>query len=107
MVVCSGWSIYYNTDAFDKSDRLEDLSYRCVTSEGIEVHFRPTKQGLHVLDCTDAIRSNSNPCVFGKEITDNGHITEGRCANAELWPIPSIAVCSAKRLICLINRNHP
>ena len=74
MAVYSDWDIDYSTKTFKKTQKIKDLSFKCVTKEGYQVCFEPTRQGLHVLDCSDkfGIDKENNGCVFGKEITDNG-----------------------------------
>ena len=55
MAVFSNWDIEYSTKRFKKLGDVRDLSYNCVTSEGVEVRFDPTEQGLHVMDCTNYV----------------------------------------------------
>ena len=73
MVIHSGWSVNYSTDKFLKTNRIKDLAYECTTNEGVKVCFRPTKQGLYIMDCSKYFEAGvTQPHVFGKLNTDNG-----------------------------------
>ena len=71
LVVNSGWSIQQDSDIYHQTGNTDDRLIRCVTSEGVKCEFRPTQEGLHVMDCKSYLR-NGNNCIFCKTITDKG-----------------------------------
>ena len=72
MITCSKWKINFSSDLFYKTGNVKDLTYDCVTSEGLKVQFVPSDQGLYVKDCSEYLGLNKSGCFFGTEITDNG-----------------------------------
>ena len=72
MITRSKWKIRFSSDLFYKTGNVKDLTYDCVTSEGLKVQFVPSDQGLHVKNCSEYFGLDKSGCVFGTEITDNG-----------------------------------
>ena len=50
LVVNSGWSVKQDSDEYHQTGNPEDLSIRCVMKEGVRCEFKPTADGLHVMD---------------------------------------------------------
>ena len=70
LVVNSGWSVKQDSDRYHQTGNTDDLSIRCVTNEGIRCEFKPTVDGLHVMDCKSLLKKGKH--IFGRNITDNG-----------------------------------
>ena len=70
LVVNSGWSVRQDSDKYHRTGNPDDLSIRCVTKEGVRCEFKPTADGLHVMDCESLLKKGKH--VFGRNITDNG-----------------------------------
>jgi hypothetical protein len=99
MVVNSGWSVNYSTDEYRKTLLHKNLSYRCITSEGIRVEFIPTKQGLYVMDCSQYFNNHEQDVyIFGKKNKDNG-TDEGAamCHNLDGHESPIDTIEKSKR----------
>jgi hypothetical protein len=71
MVVNSGWDVEYSSTTYKKTQNVNDLAYKCVTSDGVELAFPPNKDGLHVLDCSKYFGIGKQGYVFGTSIVDN------------------------------------
>ena len=70
LVVNSGWSVKQDSDRYHQTGNTDDLSIRCVTKEGVRCEFKPTVDGLHVMDCEKLLKKGKH--IFGRTITDNG-----------------------------------
>ena len=70
LVVNSGWSVKQDSDRYHQTGNTDDLSIRCVTKEGVRCKFKPTVDGLHVMDCEKLLKKGKH--IFGQTITDNG-----------------------------------
>ena len=70
LVVNSGWSVKQDSDRYHQTGNTDDLSIRCVTKEGVQCEFKPTVDGLHVMDCEQLLKKGKH--IFGRTITDNG-----------------------------------
>ena len=97
LVVNSGWSVKQDSDRYHQTGNTDDLSIRCVTNEGVKCEFKPTADGLHVMDCESLLKTRGKN-IFGSIITDNGTMNGTAMGSCNLVKAKVEALCFAEGL---------
>ena len=101
LVVNSGWSVKQDSDEYHRTGNPDDLSIRCVTKEGVRCEFKPTHDGLHVMDCEALLKKGKH--VFGRNITDNGTLHGDAMSSCHFVKAKVSAHCFAEGVSKLNN----
>ena len=97
LVVNSGWSVKQDSDRYHQTGNTDDLSIRCVTKEGVKCEFKPTADGLHVMDCKSLLKTRGKN-IFGSIITDNGTMNGRAMGKCNFVKTKVKALCFAEGL---------